>query len=207
VTALAERSDPYMPPPVAMKPWCGEGPPAADPLGASKYYRARYYDPKIGRFISEDPIGFEGGVNFFAYVHNNPANRTDPMGLDDGNDFRNFWGGGPPPGGWLPSKPPAPPKPPRPSGCGSGWSERLVPDAFITDFLPPCQTHDACYEKCGSSKPNCDFDFYEDLSQQCSGAPWGLRSICGLAARGYLAGVWWGGGGAFTDAQNKSCGC
>jgi RHS repeat-associated protein len=45
------------------------------------YYRARYYDPKIGRFISEDPIGFDGGVNFYAYVENNPVTRTDPFGL------------------------------------------------------------------------------------------------------------------------------
>jgi RHS repeat-associated protein len=46
------------------------------------FYRARYYDPKVGRFISEDPIGFEGGdVNFYAYVKNDPINYTDPSGL------------------------------------------------------------------------------------------------------------------------------
>jgi RHS repeat-associated protein len=45
------------------------------------YYRARYYDPKIGRFISEDPIGFGGGVNLYAYVGDNPVNRDDPSGL------------------------------------------------------------------------------------------------------------------------------
>ncbi len=37
------------------------------------YYRARWYDPQQGRFISEDPIGLEGGMNFFAYVENNPV--------------------------------------------------------------------------------------------------------------------------------------
>ena len=47
------------------------------------YYRARYYDPEIGRFLSEDPLGFEAGVNFYAYVSNNPINRKDPSGLFD----------------------------------------------------------------------------------------------------------------------------
>ncbi len=47
------------------------------------YMRARYYDPKVGRFISEDPIGFGGGdVNLYAYVQNNPVMRIDPWGLD-----------------------------------------------------------------------------------------------------------------------------
>jgi RHS repeat-associated protein len=37
------------------------------------YYRARYYDPKIGRFISKDPIGFAGGgVNLYRYLRNSP---------------------------------------------------------------------------------------------------------------------------------------
>jgi RHS repeat-associated protein len=46
------------------------------------YMRARYYDPEVGRFITEDPIGFAGGdVNLYAYVQNNPINYTDPYGL------------------------------------------------------------------------------------------------------------------------------
>jgi RHS repeat-associated protein len=45
------------------------------------YYRARYYDPELGRFISEDPLGFDAGdVNFYAYVENNPVNHNDPSG-------------------------------------------------------------------------------------------------------------------------------
>jgi len=46
------------------------------------YYRARYYDPTTGRFLSEDPIGFKGsGTNFYAYAHNSPVNLIDPSGL------------------------------------------------------------------------------------------------------------------------------
>jgi RHS repeat-associated protein len=46
------------------------------------YYRARYYDPAIGRFLSEDPIGFDGGdVNLYTYVGNRPLTVTDPTGL------------------------------------------------------------------------------------------------------------------------------
>jgi RHS repeat-associated protein len=45
------------------------------------YYRARYYDPTIGRFISEDPLGFGAGdVNFYQYTSNNPVNANDPSG-------------------------------------------------------------------------------------------------------------------------------
>jgi len=47
------------------------------------YYRARYYDPEIGRFISEDPLGFYAGSNFYAYVENNPILFADPTGEDN----------------------------------------------------------------------------------------------------------------------------
>ncbi|MDY7007304.1 MAG: RHS repeat-associated core domain-containing protein [Cyanobacteriota bacterium] len=46
------------------------------------YYRARYYDGDVGRFISSDPIGFESGdVNLYRYVGNSPVDRVDPLGL------------------------------------------------------------------------------------------------------------------------------
>jgi RHS repeat-associated protein len=48
------------------------------------YVRARWYDPALARFISEDPIGLAGGMNTYAYVENDPVNRRDPSGLTDG---------------------------------------------------------------------------------------------------------------------------
>ena len=45
------------------------------------YYRARYYDASNGRFISEDPIGFNAGdANLYRYVGNSPTNYNDPSG-------------------------------------------------------------------------------------------------------------------------------
>ena len=50
------------------------------------YMRARYYDPVNGRFISEDPLGFDGGdVNLYVYGQNNPIMLVDPMGLKVGD--------------------------------------------------------------------------------------------------------------------------
>ncbi len=62
-----------------------------DGLGIN-YYRARYYNPATGRFLSEDPSGFRGGINLYAYAGNNPMSFTDPFGLDKNSR----WGGG----GW-----------------------------------------------------------------------------------------------------------
>ena len=49
-----------------------------------RYYRARYYDGEVGRFISEDTIAIAGGdVNFYNYVGGNPINYVDPSGLKE----------------------------------------------------------------------------------------------------------------------------
>jgi RHS repeat-associated protein len=46
---------------------------------------ARYYSPGLQRFLSEDPLGIGGGdTNIFAYVHNDPVNMFDPLGLSGG---------------------------------------------------------------------------------------------------------------------------
>jgi RHS repeat-associated protein len=51
--------------------------------GGLIYMQARYYDPGIGRFVSEDPK--EQGYNWFAYCHANPVNSVDESGCDDGS--------------------------------------------------------------------------------------------------------------------------
>jgi RHS repeat-associated protein len=52
-----------------------------DPTGLY-FYRARYHSPALQRFVSEDPLGFQGGLNFYSYVGNNSVNFIDPTGLD-----------------------------------------------------------------------------------------------------------------------------
>ena len=44
------------------------------------YYRARYYDAVLKRFVSEDPIGLAGGGNFYQYARSSPINFNDPTG-------------------------------------------------------------------------------------------------------------------------------
>jgi RHS repeat-associated protein len=45
------------------------------------YYRARYYDQSVGRFLGEDPAKFYAGPNFYRYVRNHPTLLKDPTGL------------------------------------------------------------------------------------------------------------------------------
>jgi uncharacterized protein RhaS with RHS repeats len=44
------------------------------------YYRGRYYDPTTGRFLSEDILEFNSGMNFYEYSYNSPVDFKDPSG-------------------------------------------------------------------------------------------------------------------------------
>jgi len=69
-----------------------------------QYNRARWYDGNLGRFISEDPIGFGGGdINLFGYVSNNTLRYSDPSGLGGEDKIK----------GWAPED------------FGKGWRGRI----------------------------------------------------------------------------------
>jgi RHS repeat-associated protein len=55
------------------------------------YYRARYYNPHIGRFLQTDPVGYEEGLNLYTYCQNNPINFVDPYGLGIKEWFKKSW--------------------------------------------------------------------------------------------------------------------
>jgi RHS repeat-associated protein len=91
------------------------------------FVRNRWYDPEGGRFVNEDPAGFAGGTNLYAYAGNDPVNGVDPFGLDAqpqceslymyqiGYDVSFGWVDSPCPSGGG-SEPPEPPFPQLPGG-------------------------------------------------------------------------------------------
>ena len=65
-----------------------------DPSTGLIYYRARWYDPQQGRFVSEDRLGLAGqDPNLYTYVLNDPLNNFDPLGLDAREWLKDLIGG------------------------------------------------------------------------------------------------------------------
>lgn len=119
-TAQADPT-PWLPLPEAAD-WL-EGDAPAGTERANNYYRARYYDPKIGRFLSEDPIPLQKRsvreVNAYPYVANDPVNLTDPFG--------------------------------REAGAAMKWDFDRAMDEYNAAGGPPCTNpcrDDTCFSKC-----------------------------------------------------------
>ncbi len=138
------------------------------------YYRARYYDPKAGRFLQRDSIGFEGGINPYVYVDNNTINDDAPFGiqkgsrpsrrgnLNKGNLFPPREEELLPPGVTDPEKKRAPRLPEPPPDCA--WTSVVICEQWCCDYDPNTCT---CRDKTGISsstnrhcpciKPTTDF--------------------------------------------------
>ena len=54
------------------------------------YYKARIYNPTIGRFMQTDPIGYKDDEDLYSYVGEDPMDRTDPTGNLSFDDVKNF---------------------------------------------------------------------------------------------------------------------
>jgi RHS repeat-associated protein len=115
----------------------------------TSYYRARYYDPSTGRFLSQDPIRYGGGVNFYQYARNNAVFRVDPFGYQSGgvcNDPAYCVPGSPmwgtmylgPDGVWYNDGPvPSPEPPPNPNKCDWGNQPTNQPPPPPEPLPPP----------------------------------------------------------------------
>jgi RHS repeat-associated protein len=145
------------------------------------FYRARYYDPSIGRFISEDPIKFNGGINFYSYVQNDPVNWVDPEGLDVtvclyregaqglghvGIGLPEFWWGT---SGFYPNK-------------GESPRGRVKPDVYIKSECKTIETtcdEDECVRNCINNRAN-DPGKYNLITRQCTSFARDCLSQCSL---------------------------
>lgn len=93
------------------------------------------------------------------------------------------------------------------SACGSGWTERLVPNRWgNANFTPACRNHDDCYDTCGKSQAACDSQFASDLQRICRRAynsPWHVlqRRACQGVAVTYAAAVMAAGAPFYIAAQ------
>jgi RHS repeat-associated protein len=148
--------------------------------GTGLYYnRARYYNPAWGRFIAEDPLGLNAGINEYAYALGNPISFNDPFGLqaNPGGPFPPWscvgchWGGTPPmPPEPMPVPIPLPHSVPAPSSSSSLDECRASCDAGfdaeneLCRMLSSQQSRRQCFQQAQSNLAAC----YKDCKKNCS---------------------------------------
>jgi RHS repeat-associated protein len=169
-------------------------------------YRNRYYSTELGRFVSRDPIVYDGNdKNVYRYLQNVPIIMGDPLGLfAPGIDVSGMW----------PSSQPCCKKkkliqkhgkPFETNGCTGVPDAPYHPNAY--SFKSACDAHDICYEICGASKAGCDVSFLNDMLTICNSLSAGpLKSNCRSNAYIYYAAVYWIGRSAFNSAQSTEDG-
>lgn len=145
------------------------------------YNRHRYYDPRLGGYVNQDPIGWQGGISFYGYPVN-PNLGIDPLGLEEviwspgaNRSFRD----GPRYGNWCGGKW---------SGGVSGGEVGSAPPLDSMDAI--CKTHDLCYGHSPSKekKLTCDATMVKDLKNlpyEPSQWPQPAKKDTDLSAKGY----------------------
>lgn len=117
------------------------------------YFNARWYDPELGRFVSEDPAADPNIPNLYSYCANNPGRFSDPKGLDVGAPGRDLGTGEAYPGSSSP----------KPSSSGGGGNDNPNKPP-IPEFKMPDIPHFK-EPKLPESKPETEFDEDGSITQ------------------------------------------
>ena len=130
------------------------------------YNRHRYYDPAIGSYINQDPIGIKGGFHGYRYAQS-PLIFFDALGLQtiSATDV-------PLPGPTPGAVDMRPDGKAWGEGCGDAKTDKYIPDSYFgkADFMLACGAHDDCYGTWGADKNQCDDKLYEDMKASCDKA-------------------------------------